>query len=128
MKTAIKAWPSSNIYIHSTNVIQRREEGAGMSDPASTRLSFVSRGPRGGALIQFIIRPSDFIAPPGDEDQDETAIQGVTKVPLIRTALLRIRIRIRIQMFLGPLDPDPVVRCMDSVPAPDPDTSITKQK
>jgi hypothetical protein len=66
--------------ILSTNVIQRREEGAGMSDPASTRLSFVRRGPRGGASIQFIIRPRDFIAPPGDEDQDETAIQGVTKV------------------------------------------------
>ncbi len=93
-----------------------------MSDPTSTRMSFVSRDPRGGAPIQFIIRPRDFLAPPGDEDPDETAIQGVTKVLFIRTPVMRIRIRIH--MFLGLLDPDPVVRGMD----PDPDPSITKQK
>ena len=47
------------------------------------------------------------------------------------TAVLRIwiRIRIRIQIprihvFLGLLDPDPLVRGID----PDPDPSITKQK
>ncbi len=39
--------------------------------------------------------------------------------------VLRIRIRIyQIHMFLGLLDPDPLVRGMD----PDPDPSITKQK
>jgi hypothetical protein len=38
--------------------------------------------------------------------------------------LLVLRIRIRIWMFLGLLDPDPLVRGMD--PAPDP--SITKQQ
>ncbi len=35
-----------------------------------------------------------------------------------------LRIGIRIRMFLGVLDPDPLVRGMDS----DPDPSITKQK
>jgi hypothetical protein len=40
--------------------------------------------------------------------------------------LTRILIRIRIHMFLGLLDPDPLVRGMD--PDPDPDPSITKQK
>jgi hypothetical protein len=40
-------------------------------------------------------------------------------------AVLRIRIRIhRIRMFLGLLDPDPLVRDMD----PDSDPSIIKQK
>ncbi len=40
-------------------------------------------------------------------------------------SVLRIRNRIhRIHMFLGLLDPDPLVRGKD----PDPDTSITKQK
>jgi hypothetical protein len=38
-------------------------------------------------------------------------------------AVLRIRIR-RIRMFLGLLDPDPLVRGVD----PDPDPSINKQK
>jgi hypothetical protein len=42
-------------------------------------------------------------------------------------AVLRIRIR-RICMFLGLLDPDPLVRGMDLDPAPDPDPSIAKQK
>jgi hypothetical protein len=37
-----------------------------------------------------------------------------------------LRIRIRIPMFLGLLDPDPPVRGMD--PDPDLDPSITKQK
>ncbi len=44
-------------------------------------------------------------------------------------AVLRIWIRIRIHrihMFLGQLDPDPLVRGMDSDPAPDP--SIIMQK
>ncbi len=40
-------------------------------------------------------------------------------------AVLRIRIR-RVCMFLGLLDPDPLVRGMD--PDPDPDPSITNQK
>jgi hypothetical protein len=37
---------------------------------------------------------------------------------------------IRIRMFFVLLDPDPypLVRCIDSDPAPDPDTSIIKQK
>jgi NCK-associated protein 1 len=40
-----------------------------------------------------------------------------------------LRIRIRIHMFLGLLDPDPLVRGMDPDPAldPDPDPSIIKQ-
>jgi hypothetical protein len=45
-------------------------------------------------------------------------------------AVLRIRIRIhRIHMFLGLLDPDPLVRGMDpdSDPPPDPDPSVIKQ-
>jgi hypothetical protein len=40
------------------------------------------------------------------------------------TAVLRIRIRIRIHVFLGLLDPDPLVRGMD----PDLDPSNIKQK
>jgi hypothetical protein len=46
---------------------------------------------------------------------------------LYNITVLRIRIRIqihRIHMFLGLLDPAPLVRGMD----PDPDPSITKQK
>jgi hypothetical protein len=47
-------------------------------------------------------------------------------------AVLRIRIRIRIRnhrihLFLGLLDPDPLVRGMDPDPASDPDPSINKQ-
>jgi hypothetical protein len=44
-------------------------------------------------------------------------------------AVLRIRIQtriLRLHMFLGLLDPDPLVRGMD--PDPDPDPSIIKQK
>ncbi len=41
-------------------------------------------------------------------------------------AVFRIRIRIRIRVFLGLLDPDPLVSGMD--PAKDLDPSITKQK
>ncbi len=39
-------------------------------------------------------------------------------------------LRIRIRMYLGPLDPDPdpLIRGMDLYPAPDPDPSIIKQK
>jgi hypothetical protein len=40
-------------------------------------------------------------------------------------AVLRIRIH-RIHMFLGILDPDPLVEGMD--PDPDPDPSVIKQK
>ncbi len=36
------------------------------------------------------------------------------------------RIRIRIHMFLGLMDPDPLVRCMD--PNSDPDPSIIKPR
>jgi hypothetical protein len=46
-------------------------------------------------------------------------------------AVLRIRIHTlihRIHMFLGLLDPDPLVRGMDPDPDPDPDPSIIKQK
>jgi hypothetical protein len=46
-------------------------------------------------------------------------------------SVLRIRIRIRIRwirMFLGVLDPDPLVGGMDPDPAPDPDPPIIKQK
>ncbi len=45
-------------------------------------------------------------------------------------AMLQIRIRIwihRNHMFLGLLDPDPLVRGMDPDPAMDPDPSIIKQ-
>ncbi len=35
---------------------------------------------------------------------------------------------LRIHMFLGLLDPDPLVRGMDPDPNPDPDPSIIKQK
>jgi hypothetical protein len=41
--------------------------------------------------------------------------------------VLRIRIH-RIHVFLGLLDPDPLVRRMDPDPAPDPVPSIIKQK
>ncbi len=37
-------------------------------------------------------------------------------------------IRIRIHMFLGLPDPDPLVRCMDPDPASDPDPSVIMQK
>jgi len=40
--------------------------------------------------------------------------------------VLRIRIH-RIKMFLGLLDPDPLVRGMDPDPALDPDPSVIKQ-
>ncbi len=48
---------------------------------------------------------------------------------LLCGAVLRIRIH-RIHMFLGLLDPDPLVRGMDPDPAldPDPDPSIIMQK
>ncbi len=47
---------------------------------------------------------------------------------VILTAVLRIRIQIhRIHMFLGLLDPDPLVRGMDSDPDPDLDPSNIKQ-
>jgi hypothetical protein len=41
-----------------------------------------------------------------------------------------LRIRIRIHVFLGLQDPDPLIRGMDPDPAldPDPDPSIIKQK
>ncbi len=42
-------------------------------------------------------------------------------------AVLGILIR-RISMFLGLLDPDPLVRGMNLDSAPDPDPSIAKQK
>jgi hypothetical protein len=42
------------------------------------------------------------------------------------SSVLRIRIRIWIHMFLGLLDPDPLVRGMD--PDPDLDPSIIMQK
>jgi hypothetical protein len=41
--------------------------------------------------------------------------------------VLRIRIR-RIRMFLGLLDPDPLVRGTDPAPDPAPGPSIIKQK
>jgi hypothetical protein len=37
-----------------------------------------------------------------------------------------LKVVLRIRMFLGLLDPDPLVRCTD--PDPDPDPSIIKQK
>ncbi len=40
--------------------------------------------------------------------------------------VLRIRIR-RIHMFLGFLDPDPLVRGVEPEPAPDTDPSVTKK-
>jgi hypothetical protein len=48
----------------------------------------------------------------------------VLVLDVIAVLWIRIRILIRIHMFLGLLDPDPdpLVRCMD------PDPSITKQK
>jgi hypothetical protein len=50
-----------------------------------------------------------------EEEEDDEDFQAV----------LQIRIRIhRIHMFLGPLDPDPLVRGMD----PEPDPSIIMQK
>jgi hypothetical protein len=42
------------------------------------------------------------------------------------TVLLAV-LRIRIHMFLGLPDPDPLVRCMDPDPALDPDPSIIMQ-
>jgi hypothetical protein len=63
----------------------------------------------------------------------ETADANLTLTNLFTDlrAVFRIRIQIRIHrihMFLGLMDPDPVplVRGMD--PAPDPDSSIIKQK
>ncbi len=43
---------------------------------------------------------------------------------LVKTFMLHTVLRIRIHMFLGLSDPDPLVRCMD----PDPDPSIIMQK
>jgi hypothetical protein len=44
-----------------------------------------------------------------------------------RTEYLQAVLRIRIHMFLGLPDPDPLVRGMDPDPALDPDPSIIKQ-
>jgi hypothetical protein len=46
----------------------------------------------------------------------------------IRWIRIRVRNTGRIHMFLGLLDPDPLVRGMDADPAPELDPSITKQK
>ncbi len=51
----------------------------------------------------------------------------VDQVLPVLVAVLRIRIH-RIHMFLGLLDPDPLVRGMDPDPSPDPDPSIIMQK
>jgi hypothetical protein len=64
-------------------------------------------------VTSIMIDPSGQI-PPG----------RVTDLQVISLTVLRIRIRIR--MFLGILDPDPLVRGMDPDPAPDP--SIIMQK
>jgi hypothetical protein len=46
-------------------------------------------------------------------------LEGDTGTTVQLPAVLRIRIR-RIRMFLGLLDPDPLVRGTDPDPAPDP--------
>jgi hypothetical protein len=52
-------------------------------------------------------------------------INKLRSINLLSSAVLRIRIH-RIHMFLSLLDPDPLVRCMDPDPVPDP--SIIKHK
>ncbi len=92
-------------------------------------------GERGGAAAP---------APQGQAHQateardrvQEGQISGQSRTTFFMTfwAVLRIRIRIRIHrinMFLGPLNPDPLDRSMDPDPDPalnpDPDPSIIKK-
>ncbi len=51
----------------------------------------------------------------GNEDTHSTG-QSFTRFLHSRVPVLRLRIRIRIRMFLGLLDPDPLVRGMDPDP------------
>ncbi len=73
-------------------------------------------------LVRILIRGSMPLCMNSDLDPDPAIfvidLQAVNKKPV-----LGIRIH-RIHMFLGPPDPDPLVRGMD----PDPDPSIIMQK